>query len=503
MLKMSRKKNLLINSIIGLLSQIVTLSCGFIIPRFMITYYGSATNGLVSSVTHFLGFISFLEMGVGSVVRANLYKPLAGRDEEQISMIAKAASRFFKRIGIVFLVYICVLIFIFPKYINSEFEPFFSRSLILVISLSTLAQYFLGITYQLILDADQKVYVNQLLNVATLILNTLIAVILMKRGLPIQIVKLCSSLVFIIRALLLCFFVTHHYGLKRNVEYKVEPLKQKWNGFSQHFASVINLNVDAAVLTLFSTLSNLSVYSIYYAVVNGINGMINATLIGFEAFFGSVIARDENDFLKESFSCIQVFIHGIVTVIFTITLIMIVPFVEVYTYGFTDTEYIIPIFGFILSMAYAIECIRIPYFLLIKAAGHFRETQVGIFISAIINIIFSVVLVINYGLAGTAMGTLASAVFSLLYCVFYLHRHIVYLELKSLIKTFLVDIAILVVVIFICNKLSISMIQITYYGWIIMGIKVTIIAFIVAFVFNLIFQGTRWKQIFLLLRRKT
>ena len=142
MLKMSRKKNLLINSIIGLLSQIVTLSCGFIIPRFMITYYGSATNGLVSSVTHFLGFISFLEMGVGSVVRANLYKPLAGRDEEQISMIAKAASRFFKRIGIVFLVYICVLIFIFPKYINSEFEPFFSRSLILVISLSTLAQYF-------------------------------------------------------------------------------------------------------------------------------------------------------------------------------------------------------------------------------------------------------------------------------------------------------------------------------------------------------------------------
>lgn len=499
---MSRKKKLLINSTIGLLSQIITVSCGFIIPRFMITYYGSATNGLVSSVTHFLGFISFLEMGVGSVVRANLYKPLAERNEEQLSIIAKAASRFFRRIGIVFLVYICVLILIFPKYINSEFESLFSRSLILVISLSTLAQYFLGITYQLILDADQKVYVNQLLNVAVLILNTFFSVILMKHGGSIQVVKLCSSLVFIIRALLLCVFVTRHYGLKRNVKYKAEPLKQKWNGFSQHFASVINLNVDAAVLTLFSTLSNLSVYSIYYAVVNGINGMINATLIGFEAFFGSMIARNENTFLKESFSCIQVLIHGIVTIVFTITIIMIVPFVEVYTYGLTDTEYIVPFFGFILSMAYAVECIRIPYFLLIKAAGHFRETQLGIFISAIINIILSVVLVINYGLAGTAMGTLVSAAFSLLYCVFYLHRHIVYLELKSLIKMFFVDIAILVVTAVICKKLSISMIQITYYGWIIMSLKVAVVTFLVGFVFNLVFQGTRWRQAFLLLRHK-
>ena len=39
--------------------------------------YGSDVNGLVSSITQFLGYIALVEGGVGGVIRAALYKPLA------------------------------------------------------------------------------------------------------------------------------------------------------------------------------------------------------------------------------------------------------------------------------------------------------------------------------------------------------------------------------------------------------------------------------------------
>ena len=63
-----RRKKLLFNTGTALLSQLVTLISGFILPRLIIGQYGSEVNGLVSSITQFLAFFSMMEMGVGAVV---------------------------------------------------------------------------------------------------------------------------------------------------------------------------------------------------------------------------------------------------------------------------------------------------------------------------------------------------------------------------------------------------------------------------------------------------
>ena len=65
------------NTIASLIAQITAIVCGFILPRFFLEYYGSDVNGLINSITQFLGIISFLELGVGAVVQSSLYKPLA------------------------------------------------------------------------------------------------------------------------------------------------------------------------------------------------------------------------------------------------------------------------------------------------------------------------------------------------------------------------------------------------------------------------------------------
>jgi hypothetical protein len=48
------------NTITSLVNQIVSVMCGFILPRMILGTYGSNVNGLVNSITQFLGVITFV-----------------------------------------------------------------------------------------------------------------------------------------------------------------------------------------------------------------------------------------------------------------------------------------------------------------------------------------------------------------------------------------------------------------------------------------------------------
>lgn len=87
-------------------------------------FYGSAVNGLVSSITQFLGFISLAECGVGAVVQSALYKPLANNDMQEVSKIMKSADRFFKRIAYILLAYIAILMVFYPLITLKSFDYF-------------------------------------------------------------------------------------------------------------------------------------------------------------------------------------------------------------------------------------------------------------------------------------------------------------------------------------------------------------------------------------------
>ena len=82
-----RGKKLALNTITSLILQLVTVVCGFILPRLILESFGSDVNGLVNSITQFLGVITLLDLGVGAVVQSALYKPLTEKDTDMISKI--------------------------------------------------------------------------------------------------------------------------------------------------------------------------------------------------------------------------------------------------------------------------------------------------------------------------------------------------------------------------------------------------------------------------------
>ena len=69
-----RSKKALKSVIASLFLELIKIICGFIAPIMIIDAFGSEVNGLVSSITQFLAYITLLESGVGPVIKAALYK---------------------------------------------------------------------------------------------------------------------------------------------------------------------------------------------------------------------------------------------------------------------------------------------------------------------------------------------------------------------------------------------------------------------------------------------
>ena len=494
---MSRKKKFLLNTSAGILKQIISVVCGLILPRYFLLYYGSSVNGLVSSIVNFLSFIVLLDMGVGAVVQANLYKPLADKDNDQISRIVKSSELFFRRLAYIFIAYIIVLCFIFPTMVN--FGAWYTVSLLLIISVSTLAQYLFGMTYQLLLNADQKSYIQLTMQIGTIVLNTIFAILLMRKGASIHIVKLMTAVVYVLRPLGQMLYVHKHYKINKKIKVVGEPIKQKWNGFSQHFAAVVCQNIDIAVLTVFSTLESVSVYSVYYNVTNGVEQIIMTAATGLEPLFGNMIARNEKEQLLKTFCAVEWLTHAGVTIVFTVAALTIVPFVSVYTRGVNDANYITPFFGTLLVVAYGAQCLRVPYFRVIKAAGHFKETQNGAYISAGLNIVITIALVFRFGLNGAAIGTLVAMLYHTCYFVWYLRKNILYRSAKHFVLYLMVDSAIAGISYFLTNGFIEN--SISYGAWVILTIKVMGIVAVISIAVNLLAYRAQIKSMIGLLRK--
>ena len=120
--EVSAKQKIVYNSMSNGLYQIISLICGLILPRFILLAYGSAYNGLVASISQFLGITEILTMGLGGAARAELYDSLAYQDNNRTSGIVKAVSLYMRKTALIFFVYMAVLMFIYPLFVQSAFS---------------------------------------------------------------------------------------------------------------------------------------------------------------------------------------------------------------------------------------------------------------------------------------------------------------------------------------------------------------------------------------------
>lgn len=480
-----QNKILFYNSISPLIYQVTTITCGFILPHLILGYYGTEVNGLVNSITQFLAIISFLELGVGAVVQSSLYKPLADKDNITVSKVITSADKFFRRLGYILAIYVVVMLFYYPYLVKQSFSFTFTATLIVAISIRSFAQYFFGIVNRLLLLADQKAYIQYIAQTSAVIANTVGCYILIAFDCSVQVVYGLTSLIFFLQPLAIHMYIKRYYVLDRQIHYDVEPIKQKWNGVAQHIAAVILSSSDSIVLTTFSTLVNVSIYTVYYLPMSGARLMIMSMISGIEALIGNLLAKQDLEELRKVFAWTEWSIHTGTTLIFTLTAILIVPFVQVYTHGVNDANYMQPLFGVLLVAANSGHCLRLPYNIMILAAGHYKQTQHNYIIAAVMNIAISIVCVMQFGLIGVALGTLAAMAYQTVWMAWYNSKNFIQWPMKNFFKQIVVD-AVSAVGIFVVGS-CFSLSTIGYVSWVILAIKVTACGIIVGAIVNYVF----------------
>lgn len=489
-----RRKFLLLNTITSISLQAITILCAFILPRLILKQFGSEVNGLTNSISQFLSIISFLELGVGAVIQSALYKPLSDNNSEKISEIIVSGSKFFRNIAFILTGYVVLLVFVYPLFIKKDFGWLYTASLIGAMCIGSFAQYYFGIIDSLLLNSDQKGYIQFSAQIIFLILNTVCCCVLIRLNASIQLVKFVSSLIFLAKPVLIRIYVNKNYDINRKIRPKEEPIEQKWNGIAQHVAAVILDGTDTIVLTIFSTLSNVSVYSVYHMVVSGIKTLFMSSVGGVQALLGEMIAKDEKEKIYDFFSMVEFSVHTAVTYIFTCTGILIVPFVKIYTKGITDVDYIQPLFALLIVCANAGHCLRLPYNIVILASGHYKQTQSNYIIAATLNIVISILTVHFLGLIGVAIGTLVAMLYQTMWMAVYDSKNIINWPIKNFIKQCIVDLINIGLIFFATRWITLS--SIDYLSWIFMALKVVIIAGIIVLAISIIFYHDIIKKLF-------
>lgn len=496
-----RKKKALVNIGFSLLLELITVISGLIVPRLIIGTFGSEVNGLIGSITSFVAYITLLQTGVGSAVKAALYKPLAKKNHEELCVIVKTSNAFFRKIAIATIIYIGLLMMLFPLVIAKDFGWIYTASLVAIVGISTAAQYFFGITYQMVLEADQVSYIYSVVQIVTIILNTIFVVFTVKMGCSIQIVKLTSALFFVARPIILGAYTRRKYKINLNVPMDNSLIGQRWDAFAQGLAYFIHSKTDIFVLTVFATFSDVSIYSVYALVTTGLSSLISSVDKAVRSAFGNIIACNEKETLRESFNAYNTLIHMLTAACFATAAITVFAFVGVYVKNVTDANYIQPIFGVILITAEMVYCLRSPYNSIIYAAGKFRATKVSAAVEAGLNIIISCVLVPFWGLVGVAIGTLVAMTYRTVSFANYLRKHILEFSAISQLKRYGITLLIYAITIVFFSRLSYK--PTGYLAWFIYAGVVFALVCVVTFTLNYLLDKRNTKKaIKMFLRRK-
>lgn len=200
-------------------------------------------------------------------------------------------------------------------------------------------------------------------------------------------------------------------------------LKRRWDVLIHQITGVIVNSTDVVVLTTFlRNFSEISVYTVYNLIASNIITLLDSFSSSLCAVFGEVFAKKEEKLVRESYLIYEYMFFLMSFIMATCMMILMIPFMKVYTTNITDAQYIRPITAVLFTIIVLSRSIRTPSLTMIMAVGHYRETRRAAILEAVINIVVSVLLVKKCGINGVLIGTVCSYMYRTLDIIIYVGK---------------------------------------------------------------------------------
>ena len=436
------------NIFFGIGSQIVIAIVGLLIPRLFVSSYGSETNGFLSSLNQIFTYIVLLEAGVGTATLQALYKPIATDDKEKINGILSASAQFYTRTGWCYLGCVGLLAVIYPLTIKSALPVWEQVAVILIIGSGNSLGFFLHAKFRMLLCADGKTYIYT--NAATLVQlgTSLTKVVLILLGMNIVFIQLGHLLLQIGLSLYITLYTKKHYPwLNLKAKPDRQAISQKNSVLIHEVSQMIFNHTDVLLLTVFTNLTVVSVYTVYNMIVDIISTLIGNIHNGFAFRLGQLYNTDKERY-KHTYDTYETFYMALSMALYAMTFIFLLPFMRLYMEGVEDANYLDRLLPILFVSIKLLVSSRALAGATITYAGHFKKTQWRSVLESIINLGVSVAAIlflrqynIMWGMYGVLIGTIAALLYRANDMIIYTSRHILGVSPWKTYRKWIVDLA--------------------------------------------------------------
>ena len=196
----------------GVISQVVTLLLGIIIPKLMIVSYGSEVNGLLSSIRQVFVYVALLEAGIGTASLQALYAPVALGDNKRICEIMAATSAYYKRTGVLYGIAVIGLAIFYPIIVKSDIPVMVVVAVILFQGASGVINYFFQGKFTILLRVDGRGYITTNLNTIVSVISKLVQIGLILMGFNVIAVQFAYFAINLLQMIYnITWYVKKHY----------------------------------------------------------------------------------------------------------------------------------------------------------------------------------------------------------------------------------------------------------------------------------------------------
>lgn len=451
-----KKKNILKNVVWGFGGQFFVIILGIIVPRIMIGNYGSDVNGLLSTVSQIFTYLALLEAGIGQAAKNALYKPLSEKNEEVFSGIAASAQKYYRHITIYYALGVMVLALITPFIFATEISKTTIFMIVLLEGMSGILSFYFVQTKILVIEMNGKGYVNNVVNVISKCAGYSARIILASVGVNIVLLQATYFIITVCKVLFYqIYFKKSFQWVNLSSAADKIVLKDRNSYVLTEIAWTIFSSTDMIVLSIFVSTELSSVYSVYNMVFANLNVLLSAVYYNVNYLLGIRFHKNLEEYktLHDIFTTVFM---GAMTVLMSVSYVLIIPFIKLYTGGVADIEYIYPSLPVLFSMVQLISWSRYSAGNLTGIAGYAKPTAIVSLIEAIMNLTLSIILVQSFGIVGVLIATVASLPLKAIWCVYIAEKKVMKRSFWNTIKIWIANYAVFSVAVILKKTVAIE-----------------------------------------------
>lgn len=369
--------------------------------------------GLSGLFTNILTIFSLTELGVGTAMSYQLYKPLADNDTKKIKVLMELYKKIYLVISAVILILGVLCIPLYPYLIN-EVPNIENLNLIYsLFVLNTAVSYWFSYK-RILVNADQKQYVTTYYKyLFYFILNVFqICVLLLFKNYLLFLVTQISTT--FLENIFLSIKVNKLYPFLRgkttqtvSKDFFKDMMVNVKYVFFHKFGGVVLNSTDNIVISKVLGLGFVAIYSNYMLIINALNAVISQLFNSIIASIGNLNVTSGKKAMTRVFDRLF-FLSFWLHIVCSICLICLFnPFIELWL----GSSYVVSIYVvFALAFNFYLFGMRKPAMAFREATGNYYSDRFSPIIEAVLNIFFSIILSKYIGLTGVVIGTIISCV---------------------------------------------------------------------------------------------